>query len=127
MVCNLFIVSMNKYVVFAESLKDLPADAVHYDAIIDGVVNALLDADVPVTNSVVTNQDKIKIDHETVRPMNSFLQKAKVALGDLDESNAGIAFAVEFVSRLQKFANDTHAESSITSNLDELQAALMAR
>lgn len=38
MVCNLFIVSMNKYVVFAESLKDLPADAVHYDAIIDGVV-----------------------------------------------------------------------------------------
>ena len=99
----------------------------HYDAIIDGVVNALLDADVPVTNSVVTNQDKIQIDHETVRPMNSFLQKAKVALGDLDDSNAGIAFAVEFVSRLQKFANDTHAESSITSNLDELQAALMAR
>ena len=127
MVCNLFIVSMNKYVVFAESIKDLPADVVHNDAIIDGVVKALLDADVPVTNSVVTNHDEIKIDYETVRPMNSFLQKAKVVLGELDDSNAGIAFAVEFVSRLQKFANDTHAESSITSNLDELQAALMAR
>ena len=127
MVCNLFIVSMNKYVVFAESIKDLPADVAHNDAIIDGVVKALLDADVPVTNSVVTNQDEIKIDHETVRPMNSFLQKAKVVLGELDDSNAGIAFAVEFVSRLQKFAKDTNAESSITNNLDELQAALMAR
>ncbi len=58
--------------------------------------------------------------------MNSFLQNAKTVLGGLDKSNIGIAVALGYVSRLQKFAKDTDADPSIINELDELQAALMA-
>lgn len=119
MVCNLFIVNMNKYVEFVKFIKDTTAD------IIEGVDKVLLDADVPVTDSVVKEQGQIKFDHETVRPMNSFLQNAKTVLGGLDKSNIGIAVTLGYVSRLQKFAKETDAAPSIINELDELQAALI--